>query len=52
MFGHFSSFGGKKSLFEKSTTVTTLHEFLAPYQNSEKTNDPIPRKYLDGRTEE
>ena len=30
---------------------TTLYEFLAPCQISEKTNDTIPRKHLDRRTD-
>ena len=29
----------------------TSYGFLAPYKNSEKTNDTIPRKRLDRRTD-
>ena len=37
----------KEFFFQKSGT--TSHEFLAPCQNLEKTNDSIPRKCLDRR---
>ena len=44
----FPNFGAKKC-FPKNLALsgTTSYGFLAPSQNSEKTNYTIPRKYLD-----
>ena len=46
----FPNFFGKK-VFPKNPALsrTMLKEFLAPCQNSKKSNDPIPRKHLDSR---
>ena len=41
---HFPNFGGKKSFSTKSSCYA---QRLAPCQNSEKPNDPIPRKHPD-----
>ena len=49
----FSILGQKKKFFSENPALsrTTSYEFLAPCQISEKTNDTIPRKCLDRRTE-
>ena len=50
---HFPSFGGKTFFSGKSGSAThnfILYEFLVPWSNFEKTNDTIPRKRLDRRT--
>ena len=50
---HFPNFGGKKNFSGKSGSAThnfILYEFLVPWPNLEKTNDTIPRKRLDRRT--
>ena len=48
----FSQFWGKKKFPENpALSRTTSYEFVAPCQISEKTNDTIPRKHLDRRTE-
>ena len=45
-------FGANKFFPENpALSRTTSYGFLAPCQNSEKTNDTIPRKRLDGRTD-
>ena len=43
---------GAKNFFPENPALsrTTSYALLAPCQNSEKTNDTIPRKRLDGRT--
>ena len=48
---HFSQFLGQKKFFQKIQLFhAQLHKgFLAPCQNSEKTNDPIRRKCLERR---
>ena len=44
--------GAKKNFPRKSGSVThSSYEFLAPCQISEKTNDTIPRKRLNRRTD-
>ena len=45
---HFFNFWSK-NVFLKTPTMsgTTSKEFLAPCKNSEKSNDPIPRKHPD-----
>ena len=35
---------GQKNVFPKSLESTTWYSFLVPCRNSEKPNDPIPRK--------
>ena len=47
---HFPKYWGKKIIFQ-NLSGTTSYGFLAPYQNSEKTNDTIPRKGPDRRTD-
>ena len=53
IFGPFSQILGKKSLFPENPALpsTTSYGFLEPNQNSEKTNDKIPRKRPDRRTD-
>ena len=53
ILGLFSQFWGKKFFFSENLALsrTTSYEFLAPCQISEKTNDTIPRKRLDRRTD-
>ena len=47
-FGPFPKFWGQKKFFQKiGLSCTTSKGFLAPCQNSEKSNDPIPRKHPD-----
>ena len=48
IFGPFPQFLEQK-VFLKTPAVsgTTSKEFLAPCKNSEKSNDPIPRKHPD-----
>ena len=41
----------KRNLPRKFSCHAQLHEFLAPCQFKKKTNDAIPRKHLDRRTE-
>ena len=49
---HFPNFGDKKKLSENpALSSTTSYGFLAPCQNLEKTDDAIPRKHPDGRTD-
>ena len=49
---HFPNFEGKKNFSENlALSHTTSYGFLAPCQNLEKTNDRIPRKYPDRRTD-
>ena len=48
---HFPKFWGKKNFSRKSGSVTISYGFPAPCQNAEKTNDTIPRKHLDRKTE-
>ena len=51
IFGPFSQTLGQKIFPENpALSYTTSYGFLAPYQNSEKTNDTIPRKRLDRKT--
>ena len=45
---HFPNFWDKKVIQENPTLS---HTTLAPYKNLEKTNDAIPRKRLDRRTD-
>ena len=45
---HFPNFWDKKIIQENPTLS---HTTLAPYKNLEKTNDAIPRKRLDRRTD-
>ena len=47
----FSQFWTKKHFSQKALSRTTSHEFLAPWQISEKTNITISRKCLDRRME-
>ena len=47
----FAQFWAKKKFSQKALSHATSNEFLAPCQISEKTNDTIPRKCLDRRTE-
>ena len=48
----FPNFGAKKIFPENpALSRTTSYEFLATCQISEKTNDTIPRKRLDRRTD-
>ena len=44
---------GVKTFFLENLALssTTSYEFLAPCQNLKETNDTIPRKRLDRRTE-
>ena len=53
IFGLFPRFLGQK-FFQKNLALsnTTLSRLLAPCQNSEKSNDPIPRKHPDSRKTE
>ena len=53
IFGPFSQILGQKNFFPENPALsrTTSYGLLAPCQNSEKTNDTIPRKRLDGRTD-
>ena len=41
---HFHNFWGKKFFHKTELLPTTSEGFLALCQNSEKSNDPIPRK--------
>ena len=51
-WAQFPNFGGKKILTENpALSRTTSHGILAPCQISEKTNDIIPRKCVDRRTD-
>ena len=44
--------GAKKAFLENpALSRATSYQFLAPCQNLEKTNDTIPRKRPDGRTD-
>ena len=46
----FPNFWGKKLFLENpALSCTTSYDFLAPYQNLEKTYDTIPKKHLDRR---
>ena len=47
IFGQFSQFSGQKKFFRKNLTLsrTTSNGFLAPCQNSKKSNNPVPRKH-------
>ena len=47
----FCSFWREK-IFQKNPGLacTTRYKFLAPCQNLEKINDPIPRKWIDRQT--
>ena len=48
----FPIFGVKTFFLENlALSSTTSYEFLAPCQNLKETNDTIPRKRLDRRTE-
>ena len=48
IFGPFPQFLGQKKFFHKTELLPTTSEgFLALCQNSEKSNDPIPRKHPD-----
>ena len=48
----FPILGAKKTFPENPTlSRTTSHGILTPFQISEKTNDRIPRKHLDRRTD-
>ena len=48
---HFPNFWGKKLFLENpALSCTTSYDFLAPYQNLEKTYDTIPKK-TPGQTE-
>ena len=53
ILGPFSQFLVKKKIFPENLAPsrTTSYAFLAPCQISEKTNDTIPRKRLDRRTD-
>ena len=52
VFGLFSPFFGQKKYFQKSALSRIIrHGPLTPCRVSEKTNEPIPRKLLDRRTE-
>ena len=49
---HFTNFGDKKSFLENpALSHTTSYQFLAPYQNLEKTNNIILRERPDRRTD-
>ena len=49
----FPNFGTKTFFLENpALSCTTSYGFLALCQNSEKTNDTIPRKHQDRRTDE
>ena len=51
-FWHFFPILEQKKIFpENPARSHTTHKFLAPCQISDKTNDTIPRKHLDGRTD-
>ena len=52
-FCPFSQFSRQKLFFTENPALsrTTSHEFLAPCLHLEKTNDKIPRKNSDRRTE-
>ena len=46
IFGPFPQFWGKKKFFKKiGLSHTTSLQLLAPWENPEKSNDPIPRKH-------
>ena len=49
-FGPFFLFSGDKNFLVKylALSCTTSYGFLIPCQNLEKSNDPVPRKYLGG----
>ena len=49
----FLILGQKKKKFPENLALscTTSYDFIAPCQISEKTNDTIPRKRLDRRTD-
>ena len=51
-FGPFFLFSGEKNFLVKylALSCTTSYGFLIPCQNLEKSNDPVPRKYLGGWT--
>ena len=51
IFGHFPKFWGKIFSPEIRLSCTTSYGFAAPYQNSEKTNDKMPRKHPNKRTD-
>ena len=43
---HFPNFWGNESFYTKNRlSCTTSKGFLEPCQNSEKSNDPVPRKH-------
>ena len=46
IFGPFPQFLEQKNIFPKTLALsrTTSEQFLAPCQNSEKSNDSIPKK--------
>ena len=52
IFPPFSQFWGQKEFFSEDPALscTTSYGFLSLLQNSEKTNDAIPRKRLDRKT--
>ena len=52
-FGPFLPIFGQKKIFLENLALsrTTSYAFLAPCQISEKTNDTIPRKRLNRRTD-
>ena len=48
IFDPFPQFLEQKKFFQKiELSCTTSSEFLAPWQNSEKSHDQIPRKHPD-----
>ena len=53
IFGPFSQFWKQKKKFLENPALpcTTSYGFLASSQNLEKTNDTIPSKHQEGRTE-
>ena len=54
IFCHFPHFGGKNFFFQKIRLFHAQYHMglpLTPCWVSEKTNEPIPRKHLDGKTD-
>ena len=52
IFSPFSQFWRQKKFSDNpALSSTTSYGFLAPCQNLEKTDDAIPRKHPDGRTD-
>ena len=50
IFGPFPQFWEQNKIFKKiGLSCTTSQWLLAPWQNPEKSNDPIPRKHPDVR---